>query len=177
MEITTKDRRADDPPAQYLTVSLDGALFAIGILRIVEIIEFREPTGVPMMPAFVRGVLNLRGVALPVVDLRARFGRGPTAVSRKTCVVVVQLRAPEDECAQGIGLMVDQVNAVVEIAPRDVQEAPSWGGLRADFLSGLGQLDGRFVAILDLDKMLSCQQLAALSPPDLDAEDRADAPV
>jgi purine-binding chemotaxis protein CheW len=146
-------------PQQYLTFSLDGATLAMSILRIIEIIEFRDLTPVPMMPTFIRGVLNLRGAVVPVVDLKARFGRGPANVSRRTCVVIVELRS--DDGKQDIGVMVDQVNAVVEIAPGDIEPAPAFGsGLRPDFISGMGKLNDRFIVILDLDSLLCVEELA-----------------
>jgi purine-binding chemotaxis protein CheW len=146
-------------PQQYLTFSLDGATLAMSILRIIEIIEFRDLTPVPMMPSFIRGVLNLRGAVVPVVDLKARFGRGPANVSRRTCVVIVELRS--DDGKQDIGVMVDQVNAVVEIAPGDIEPAPAFGsGLRPDFISGMGKLNDRFIVILDLDSLLCVEELA-----------------
>lgn len=151
-----------EEPQQYLTFSLDSATLAIGILRITEIIEFRELTPVPMMPSFIRGVLNLRGAVVPVVDLKARFGRGPADVSRRTCVVIVELRSQSDGSKQDIGVMVDQVNAVIEIAPHDIEAPPAFGtGLRPDFISGLGKLNDRFVVILDLENLLCVEELAA----------------
>jgi purine-binding chemotaxis protein CheW len=150
---------ASAEPQQYLTFSLDGATLAMSILRIIEIIEYRDLTPVPMMPSFIRGVLNLRGAVVPVVDLKARFGRGPANVSRRTCVVIVELRS--DDGKQDIGVMVDQVNAVVEIAPGDIEPAPAFGsGLRPDFISGMGRLNDRFIVILDLDSLLCVEELA-----------------
>jgi purine-binding chemotaxis protein CheW len=149
-------------PQQYLTFGLDGEILALGILRITEIIEYRGLTTVPMMPPFIRGVLNLRGAVVPVVDLKARFGRGPAPVSRKTCVIIVELRDQTDHGSkQDIGVMVDQVNEVVEIAPGDIEPAPSFGsGLRPDFISGMGKIAGKFVVLLDLDNLLSIDELA-----------------
>jgi purine-binding chemotaxis protein CheW len=163
MSAPSTQHKADAGPAepqQYLTFSLDGATMAMGILRIIEIIEFRDLTPVPMMPTFIRGVLNLRGAVVPVVDLKARFGRGPANVSRRTCVVIVELRS-DDGGKQDIGVMVDQVNAVVEIATGDIEPAPAFGsGLRPDFISGMGRLNDRFIVILDLDSLLCVEELA-----------------
>lgn len=146
-------------PQQYLTFTLDGELMALGILRITEIIEHRALTVVPLMPPFVRGVLNLRGAVVPVVDLRARFGRGPAEVTRKTCVVIVELRSEEGKT--DIGVMVDQVNEVVEIAAQDIEPPPAFGaGLRPDFISGMGKLNNRFVVLLQLENLLSIEELA-----------------
>jgi purine-binding chemotaxis protein CheW len=149
-------------PQQYLTFGLDGEILALGILRITEIIEYRGLTTVPMMPPFIRGVLNLRGAVVPVVDLKARFGRGPAPVSRKTCVIIVELRSNDGEATkQDIGVMVDQVNEVVEIGPGDVEPAPAFGaGLRPDFISGMGKIGGKFVVLLDLDNLLSIEELS-----------------
>jgi purine-binding chemotaxis protein CheW len=148
-------------PQQYLTFSLDEATLAMAIPRITEIIEFRDLTPVPMMPSFIRGVLNLRGAVLPVVDLKARFGRGPASVTGKTCVVIVELHSQGDIGRQDIGLMVDQVNAVVEIGAGDIEPAPAFGGgLRPDFISGMGKLNDRFVVILELDNLLCVEELA-----------------
>jgi purine-binding chemotaxis protein CheW len=164
-------------PQQYLTFVLDGETLAMGILRIKEIIEYRGLTTVPMMPPFIRGVLNLRGAVVPVVDLKARFGRGSAPVSRKTCVIIVELRT--DEGKQDIGVMVDQVNEVVEIAPRDIEPAPAFGSrLRPDFISGMGKLGPNFVVLLELDNLLSIDELArsaaaALPEPEQPRSDTA----
>ncbi|MCC7081046.1 MAG: chemotaxis protein CheW [Burkholderiales bacterium] len=146
---------------QYLTFLLGGEAYAIAILRIKEIIEYGQLTSVPMMPAFVRGVINLRGAVVPVVDLQARFGRSSAQVSKRTCIVIVEIAAQEE--VQVIGLMVDQVNEVVEIPASDVEPAPSFGGgLRTEFIAGMGKLGGKFVVLLDLDAVLSVDELASL---------------
>jgi purine-binding chemotaxis protein CheW len=166
-------------PQQYLTFVLDGEILALGILRITEIIEFRGVTTVPMMPPFIRGVLNLRGAVVPVVDLRARFGRGVAPVSRKTCVIIVELRT--DDGKQDIGVMVDQVNEVVEIGPAEIEPPPAFGaGLRPDFISGMGKVGGKFVVLLDLDNLLCIEELARAAaaatglPGDADSETASD---
>jgi purine-binding chemotaxis protein CheW len=148
-------------PQQYLTFSVDDATLAMPIPRISEIIGFRELTPVPMMPPFIRGVLNLRGSVVPVVDLKARFGRGRASVSRKSCVVIVELHAPSGDATQEIGVLVDQVNAVVEIGPGDIEPPPAFGsGLRPDFIRGMGKLNDRFIAILELDNLLCVEEMA-----------------
>jgi purine-binding chemotaxis protein CheW len=165
MKSSVKDSGARaDEPQQYLTFSLDATTLAISIARISEIIEFRELTPVPMMPSFIRGVLNLRGAVVPVVDLRARFGRAPAEVGRKTCVIIVELRSKDDDSRQDLGVMVDQVNAVVEIAPGDIAPAPAFGtGLRPDFISAMGKVNERFVVILDLEGLLCVEELAQVA--------------
>jgi purine-binding chemotaxis protein CheW len=147
-----------DEPAQYLTFNLAGEVFAIGILAIKEIIEYRDLTEVPMMPACVRGVINLRGAVVPVMDLLSRFGKAPSPVGKRTCIVIV-------ETAEGqvVGVVVDAVNEVLDIAPADIEPAPSFGSrIRADFIQGMGKVREKFVILLDVQRVLA---MSDLSPP------------
>ncbi|MGE5467246.1 MAG: chemotaxis protein CheW [Ignavibacteria bacterium] len=156
------------PPeqSQYLTFMLGGSVFAVGILRIKEIIEFGDLTAVPRMPDFIRGVLNLRGAVVPVVDLSVRFGGGATAVTRRTCVVIVEIE--DGDMQQVIGVMVDAVNEVLEVPPDQVEPPPAFGAtIRADFIQGMGKVDGRFVILLDMSRVLSVDEMVALVPPDV----------
>lgn len=143
---------------QYLTFMLRGEVFAIGILAIKEIIEYGKLTEVPRMPEFIRGVINLRGAVVPVVDLAARFGKDTTDIGRRTCIVIIEVANGDD--TQVIGVMVDAVNAVLEIPQSEIEAAPSFGAkIRADFIQGMGKLDGNFVIILNVDKVLSVGEL------------------
>jgi purine-binding chemotaxis protein CheW len=146
---------------QYLTFVVASVVFAIPISAIKEIIEYRQPTDVPMMPSFMRGVINLRGRVVPVIDLSARFGRGKGETNRRSCIVIVELSQQEEQHA--IGLAVDAVNAVLDIADADIEPPPSFGArLRADFISGMGKVADRFVIILEIDKVLSVDELSSL---------------
>ncbi len=113
-------------PQQYLVFSLCGETFAIGIRRIKEIIEYGHLTEVPMMPDLVRGVINLRGAVVPVVDLAVRFGRAPTAIARRTCIVIVEIEA-QPGASHVIGVIVDAVNEVLDIPAHDIEPPPSFG--------------------------------------------------
>jgi purine-binding chemotaxis protein CheW len=149
-------------PAQYLTFMLAGETFAIGILAIKEIIEYGSLTEVPMMPACVRGVINLRGAVVPVMDLLARFGRTPSAVSKRTCIVIVELQAGDER--QVVGVVVDAVNEVLDIAPADIEPPPAFGArIRTDFIQGMGKVRGKFVILLNVDHVLSMDDMLALS--------------
>jgi purine-binding chemotaxis protein CheW len=146
---------------QYLTFTVAGETFGIAISSIKEIIEYRAPTDVPMMPAFMRGVINLRGRVVPVIDLSVRFGRAKGENTRRTCVVIVEVQQEEQQ--HDIGVVVDAVSAVLEIADADIEPAPSFGAkLRADFISGMGKVGEKFVIILDIDRVLSVEELAML---------------
>lgn len=155
----------NQPPAeeaQYLTFQLGGEMFAIGILHIKEILEYNNLTTVPMMPAFIRGVINLRGAVVPVVDLSARFGRQVSEVTRRSCIVIIEVNV--DNGVQDIGLMVDAVSAVLEIPASEIEPAPSFGArIRADFISGMAKVDGKFVILLNVSRVLSVDEMAMLA--------------
>jgi purine-binding chemotaxis protein CheW len=146
---------------QYLTFMLGGEVFAIGILSIKEIIEYGHLTSVPLMPAHIRGVINLRGAVVPVIDLSARFGRDGTQVTRRTCIVILEVIAGQDK--QDSGVVVDAVNEVVEIPDSQIEPSPAFGAnIRTDFIQGMGKVNERFVIILSVDHVLSVEELAAL---------------
>lgn len=151
-------------PSLYLVFTLNDDIFAIDILRIREIIEYGTLTEVPMMPETIRGVINLRGAVVPVIDLSARFGRGRTDVNRRTCVVILEVAMGDDDTPQVLGVVVDAVNEVLEIPPEQIEPAPSFGTrLRTDFIAGMGRMEGRFVIILDLARVLSLDELAGIA--------------
>lgn len=155
-----------DDNRQYLTFMLGGEVFAIGILSIKEIIEYGHLTTVPLMPQHIRGVINLRGAVVPVIDLSARFGRVGTEVTRRTCIVILEVQAgegPGGAGTQDIGVVVDAVNEVVEIPAALIEPAPAFGAnIRTDFIQGMGKVNDRFVIILSVDHVLSVEELAAL---------------
>ena len=152
-------------PSQFLTFLVGEDQYAVGILHIKEIIEYGSLATVPMMPACVRGVINLRGAVVPVMDLAARFGREPSPISKRSCIVIVEVQgAGENECKQVLGMLVDAVNAVVEIAAADIEPAPSFGTrIRPDFIAGMGKHNGRFVILLDIERVLSSEEIVALA--------------
>ncbi len=148
--------------AQYLTFLLGGEMFAIGILGIKEIIEYGSLTAVPMMPGFIRGVINLRGAVVPVVDLSARFGRKSSEVTRRSCIVVLEVETDGEQ--QDVGVVVDSVSEVLSIAASEIEPPPSFGAkIRADFISGMGKVGGKFVIILNADRVLSVDEMAMLT--------------
>ena len=147
--------------AQYLTFMLSGEIFAIGILAIKEIIEYGGLTQVPLMPDYIRGVINLRGAVVPVMDLSARFGKAAGAVTKRSCIVIVEMAGRDEQ--QVIGVIVDAVNAVVEIAASEIEPAPSFGArIHADFIEGMGKIDGRFIILLNVNRVLSGDEMDAL---------------
>jgi purine-binding chemotaxis protein CheW len=150
-------------PGQYLTFNLAGEMYAIGILAIKEIIEYQNLTEVPMMPACVRGVINLRGAVVPVMDPLARFGRPSSEISKRTCIVIVETEVENEGRPerQVIGVAVDAVSEVLEIAAAEIEPAPAFGArIRSDFIQGVGKVKGKFVILLDVNHVLSLDEIA-----------------
>ena len=146
---------------QYLTFMLDTGIFAIDINAVREIIQYGQMTPVPLMPDFVRGVINLRGAVVPVIDLQARFGKAPAKVGKKTCIVIFDSHRDGERVE--LGLMVDAVSAVVDIAGHQIEPPPQFGGaVRREFIKGMGKLGENFVIILEPHKALDVQEMADL---------------
>ena len=153
---------AGDELDQYLTFHLGEELFAIGILDVKEIIEVGTISRVPLTPAFIRGVINLRGRVIPALDLAARLERGRVELTKRSCIVVVEVGSGEEP--QTLGMLVDEVNEVLEIGPENIQPAPEFGAdIRTDFIDRMGKIDERVIVILDVDNVLSVEELASLS--------------
>jgi purine-binding chemotaxis protein CheW len=147
---------------QYLTFMLGGEVFAMGILAIKEIIEYANLTEVPMMPGYVRGVINLRGSVVPVVDLSVRFGKQPGPVTKRTCIVIVEIEASDER--HDIGVVVDAVNAVLDIPASEIEPPPAFGArIRTDFIQGMGKVNGKFVILLDVNHVLAVDEMHVLT--------------
>lgn len=153
---------AAEEEQQYLTFLLGDEMFAIGILSIREIIEYGFVTEVPMTPPFIRGVINLRGAVVPVLDLAVRFGRQARDNTKRTCIVIVEIET--DKGSHEIGVVVDAVNEVLEISHGDIEPPPEFGArIRSDFIKGMGKIDGKFVIIMDVNRVLSVDEVAVLA--------------
>ncbi|MCX7173255.1 MAG: chemotaxis protein CheW [Proteobacteria bacterium] len=147
---------------QYLTFALSGEMFGVGILNVKEIIEYGNLTEIPMMPPFIRGVINLRGGVVPVIDLASRFGGKQSEIGKRTCIVIVEMR--QDDVKQDLGIMVDAVSEVLEIPGSEIEPPPSFGAkIRADFIAGMGKVNNKFVILLDIQRVLSVDEMATLA--------------
>ena len=147
---------------QYLAFVLGGEALAMPIRSVKEVIQHGSLTRVPLMPAFIRGVLNLRGAVVPVIDLSVRFGKGPTQVGRRTCIVILEVEHGENPVT--LGVTVDTVSEVLEIGASEIEPAPAFGSaLRTDFMAGVAKVGGRFVLILEVDQVLSIEEMAELA--------------
>ncbi|HEX5394119.1 MAG TPA: chemotaxis protein CheW [Rhodocyclaceae bacterium] len=147
---------------QYLTFSLAGEMFAVGTLSVKEIIEYGQVTTVPMVPSFIRGVINLRGAVVPVIDLGVRFRNEPTEITRRSCIVILEV--PSDDGTQTLSIVVDAVNEVLEISPADIEPPPAFGAkIRTDFIDGMGKVAGKFVILINVGKVLSVEEISSLA--------------
>lgn len=152
----------DDQLQQYLTFCIGSENFAIGILDVKEIIEMGNITRVPMTPDFIRGVINLRGNVVPVVDLSARLGRNISELTKRTSIVLVEVESSEE--VQMIGMMVDQVNEILEIPEANIQAAPDFGtDIRTEFIKAMGRVGDDFIILLDINRVLSVEELSQIN--------------
>jgi purine-binding chemotaxis protein CheW len=144
---------------QYLTFQLSEEVFALDVSHVREILEFTTVTKVPRTPEFMRGVINLRGSVVPVLDMRLKFGLTQTEKTVDTCIIVVEVFF-EDETTI-IGALVDSVQEVFELEPDQIEPAPKIGTqLKTEFIKGMGKRDERFIILLDIDKVFSSEELA-----------------
>jgi purine-binding chemotaxis protein CheW len=140
---------------QYLTFHSGDELFAMPIARVREIIEFGSLTPVPMMPTFIRGVINIRGAVVPVVDLSARFGRAVTEAGRRSCVIILEMPAASDETSL-LGVLVDAVSAVLDAGPEAIEPRPDFGAhIPSDFIEGMLARENGFIIILAVERVLA----------------------
>lgn len=146
---------------QFLTFTLAEEVFAVDVARVREILEMPSITKVPQVPDFMRGVINLRGCVVPVIDLRLKFGMEETDQTVNTCIIVVEVNMDGENIV--LGALADSVQEVIEMEPSQIEAAPHIGThLRTEFLKGMGKHNERFVMILDIDKVFSGTELAAV---------------
>ena len=147
---------------QYLTFNLADEVFAVDVGRVREILEITSITKVPQTPDFMRGVINLRGSVVPVIDLRLKFGMTETERTVNTCIIVVEVTMDGETIV--LGSLADSVQEVIEMEPAQIEAAPHIGThLNTDFIKGMGKHDGRFVMILDIDQIFSAHELEAVT--------------
>jgi purine-binding chemotaxis protein CheW len=150
---------------QYLTFTLADEVFAVDVARVREILEISTITKVPQTPEFMRGVINLRGSVVPVIDMRLKFGMSETERTVNTCIIVVEVDMDSENIV--LGALADSVQEVIEMESDQIEAAPHIGThLNTDFIKGMGKHDSRFVMILDIDQVFSSVDLAAVQGQD-----------
>jgi purine-binding chemotaxis protein CheW len=149
----------DETSTQFLSFFLGGEAYAIGILHVREILEYQSPTRVPQTPASIRGVINLRGKVIPIVDLAAKFGLPPTQATKWTCIIVVETNIAEETTIMGV--LADSVNEVIDLPATDIEAPPTFGTrVKVDYLRGMGRAGQKFLLLLDIDRVLSADEAA-----------------
>lgn len=155
------DSKATSQLNQYLTFILGNELFALDIAKVREIVDEKNITKVPRMPKYLRGVINLRGHPVPVVDLRLNFGMSETLLGLNTCVIITELELEGDKIH--IGALADAVQEVMEIAPDRIDPAPRMGtAIDANYIKGMAKLNDQFIMILDIDRIFTPEQFGEL---------------
>jgi len=150
-----------DREGKYLTFSLAGEEYGIGILKIKEIIGMMPITSVPQTPDFVKGVINLRGKVIPVIDLRLRFGMEEIDYTERTCIIVVEIESPSGMVQ--IGSVVDAVSEVLNIKGEEIEDTPTFGAkLDTEYILGMAKMEGGVKILLDIDKVLSTEEVSDL---------------
>lgn len=148
--------------AKYLTFQLAGEEYGIEIIKVVEIIKMMDITQVPRTPAFVRGVINLRGKVIPVVELRAKFGMETIEDTDETCIIVVNVRTDDLEIQMSI--LVDTVSEVLDIGEEDIEPPPTFGSsVATDFILGMAKAKGSVKILLDIDRVLTGEEIVGIS--------------
>lgn len=151
---------------QFLTFRIGNEHYGLELSQTREIIEYSGITEVPLMPNFLRGVINLRGEVVPVIDLAVRLGRKPIEVQRRTCIIVVELSNNDQHHV--LGLLADAVSEVIEMDDENIEDAPSFGAnIRAEFIQGIAKQGEEFVVLLDANNALSIRELAHLVEAEL----------
>jgi purine-binding chemotaxis protein CheW len=158
-----------DLAGKYLTFKLGSEVYGLEILKVREIMGLMPITAVPRTPSFVRGVINLRGKVIPVVDLRTKFGMESVEDTEETCIIVV------DVGALGMGITVDAVSEVVEIAGCDIEDAPTFGkGVNTDFILGMGKANKKVTMLLDIRQVLTNEESMDLAAAASGADVKSD---
>jgi purine-binding chemotaxis protein CheW len=146
---------------QYLTFLVGKDNLAISILDVKEIIEINMITRVPMTPEYIRGVINLRGNVVPVIDLSARLGRECSEINKRTCIVLVQVDYNEE--SQLLGMLVDAVDEILDLPESNIMPPPDFGAdIRNDFIKGMGRVGDQFIILLDINRVLALKELSQL---------------
>ncbi len=146
---------------KYLTFALADEEYGLEILKVREIIGYMEITSVPQTPEYVKGVINLRGKVIPVIDLRAKFGMKTTEVTDQTCIIVVEIQ--HDGQTLSTGIVVDRVQEVLDIQQEDIEDAPQFDStVNTDFIMGIGKIEESVKILLDINTILNCEELSKL---------------
>jgi purine-binding chemotaxis protein CheW len=154
---------------QYLTFTLDHEVFAVDVAKVREILDFTPATKVPATPDFMRGIINVRGNVVPVVDMRLKFGMSATEKTVDTCIVIMEMAFEEGTTV--LGALVDSVQEVFELEASLIEPPPRMGtGYRIDFIKGIGKHNDALIMILDIDRVFSTDEAALFQHSSVEAD-------
>jgi purine-binding chemotaxis protein CheW len=147
---------------QYLTFTLDNEQYAIGVAKVREVLEHTKITKLPRTAVFMKGIINLRGAGVPVIDLRLKFGLPETPITKDTSIIVMEVESQDG--AVVVGALADSVHEVVEIDEKSIEPAPRFGTrLAAEFIKGVGKKDELFIILLDIDRIFNAEEITVLT--------------
>lgn len=170
MKAALEAKQEETTAGQFLTFFIAGEEYAASILKVHEVIEYDTLTAVPNTPAWIRGVVNVRGSVLPVVDLGVKFGLPASMISRFSCIVITEVDSDGEKLT--LGVLADSVSRVIEFAPNEIEAPPAFGTrVKIEYLLGLGAIGKKFCQILDIDKVLSADELLAVCTAQAEASD------
>jgi len=156
-----QDDASNETLSKYLSFMLDNEVYAFNIMSIKEIIEYENVNSIPLVPDYIRGVTNLRGSVVPVIDLSVRLGKPTEPVSKRTCIIIVEVNCDDEKT--DVGVVIDSIYEVTGFAEQDIEPAPGFGaGVRADFIEGMGRKGESFVLLLNAERVLSIEELSVL---------------
>jgi len=154
--------KADERAGKYLTFMIDKEEFGVGVLTVREIMGIQDITAVPQTPAYVKGVINLRGKVIPVIDLRLKFGLPSVEHTQRTCIIVVQVKSNAGDLLMGI--IVDEVSEVITMASGDIEDTPDFGtSIATHYILGMAKIKGKVKILLDINEVLTSPELSGLS--------------
>jgi purine-binding chemotaxis protein CheW len=152
----------DSNANQYLTFTLDNEQYAIGVAKVREVLEYTKITKLPRTALFMKGIINLRGAGVPVIDLRLKFGLAETPITKNTSIIVMEVEGQDG--AVVVGALADAVHEVVDIDEKSIEPAPRFGTrLAAEFIKGVGKKDDQFIIILDIDRIFNAEEISVIT--------------
>lgn len=161
MEAVQQGRQSSARAGQYLTFVTAGEEYAVGILKVKEIVEYGTITVVPDTPGWIRGVTNLRGSVVPVIDLAVKFALPASRITKFSCIIITEVMSEGEMLT--LGVLADSVSQVLDLAEDDIEDPPPFGTrVKLEYLFGMGRIDQKFCLILDIDKVLSTDELLAV---------------
>jgi purine-binding chemotaxis protein CheW len=153
--------KSDDRAGKYLTFVIGKEEFGVAVLTVREIMGIQDITAVPQTPPYLKGVINLRGKVIPVIDLRLKFGLPSIDYTQRTCIIVVQVK--HGATALLMGIVVDEVSEVLTMAPADIEDTPDFGAnVATNYILGMAKIKGKVKILLDINEVLTSQEIGGL---------------